>query len=256
MRYLRYQESSGLVKNGWMLGDKVGEIEGDIFGEYRRKEATIELSTIKLLPPIKPSKIIGVGKNYMGHVKEMGGEMPDSPPIFLKPDTSVIGHKDRIMLPPQSSRVEHEAELAVVIGKTGKWINTIDVESHIFGYTCAADITARDLQIKDGQWTRAKAFDTFCPLGPWIETDLDVSDALITCRVNNEIRQMVSTREMIYTVNQLVVFLSSIMTLLPGDVILTGTPAGVSIINPGDTLEIDIEGIGVLHNSVVTEPVS
>ena len=155
-----------------------------------------------------------------------------------------------IQIPPQSEQVEHEAELAVVIGKSGKWINPENAFDHVLGYTIANDVTARDLQHKDDQWTRAKGFDTFCPLGPWIETDLDPSDLLITCRVNGELRQMASTKEMIFSIPQLVSYISSIMTLDPGDVILTGTPAGVGSLEPGDEVEITIEGIGTLRNSI------
>lgn len=250
MRFLRYREFSGTEKYGWLLGDKVGEVEGDIFSEYRRKEAMLDLKSVKLLPPVVPNKIIGVGINYMGHVREMGGVVPEIPPIFLKPNTTLIGDGDTIIMPPQSNQVEHEAELAVVIGKKGRWITAENVEAYIFGYTCAGDITARDLQHKDGQWTRSKGFDTFCPVGPWIETDLDVSDVMLSAHLNGEMRQMVSTKEMIYTVKQLVVYVSSIMTLEPGDLILTGTPAGVSPMRDGDKLTIRIDGIGELNNPI------
>ena len=154
------------------------------------------------------------------------------------------------MLPPQSQQVEHEGELAVVIARQGRWIHLEDAENYILGYTIANDVTARDLQNRDGQWTRAKGFDTFCPLGPWIETELDPADLLVTCRVNGEIKQMSSTREMVFSIPQLIVYASSVMTLEPGDVLLTGTPAGVSRLSAGDMVEVEIEGIGKLSNPV------
>ncbi|HPO59722.1 MAG TPA: fumarylacetoacetate hydrolase family protein, partial [Anaerolineaceae bacterium] len=172
------------------------------------------------------------------------------PLLFLKPPSSVIGPGEAILLPPQSRQVEHEAELAVVIGRLGRWIPPEAALDYVFGYTVANDVTARDLQRRDGQWTRGKGFDTFCPLGPWIETDYDPYDNLITCRVNGEIRQMASTRDMIFPVQQLVAFASSVMTLEPGDVILTGTPAGIGPLLDGDEVAVDIEGIGELRNPV------
>jgi 2-keto-4-pentenoate hydratase/2-oxohepta-3-ene-1,7-dioic acid hydratase in catechol pathway len=172
------------------------------------------------------------------------------PVLCFKPPSSVVGPGQPVLLPPQSQRVEHEAELAVVIGKGGRWIAAEHAENHILGFTIANDVTARDLQRRDGQWTRAKGFDTFCPLGPWIETDLEIADVLITCRVNGEMRQMASTREMVFTIPQLIAFVSSVMTVDPGDVLLTGTPAGVGILAEGDSVEVDIEGIGVLVNPV------
>jgi 2-keto-4-pentenoate hydratase/2-oxohepta-3-ene-1,7-dioic acid hydratase in catechol pathway len=171
--------------------------------------------------------------------------------IFLKPPSAVIAHEDAIQIPPQSQRVEHEAELAIIIGKAGRWIETEKARQYIYGYTIANDVTARDLQLNESQWTRAKGFDTFCPLGPWIETELDVTDLLITCRVNGELRQMASTKEMIFPVPLLVSYISNIMTLFPGDVILTGTPAGVGPLEKGDEVEITLEGIGSLSNMVV-----
>jgi 2-keto-4-pentenoate hydratase/2-oxohepta-3-ene-1,7-dioic acid hydratase in catechol pathway len=165
----------------------------------------------------------------------------------------VIGPGAQILLPPQSKQVEHEAELAVVIGKKGRWISIDNALGYVFVYTIANDVTARDIQRKDGQWTRGKGFDTFCPLGPWIETDLDVADTLINCRVNQEMRQMSSTREMVFTVSQIISFTSSVMTLNPGDVLLTGTPAGVGLLIDGDRVEISIEGIGSLVNQVSTD---
>jgi 2-keto-4-pentenoate hydratase/2-oxohepta-3-ene-1,7-dioic acid hydratase in catechol pathway len=184
------------------------------------------------------------------HAKEHSAPVPEWPMLFMKPPSSVIGLNEVILLPPQSKQVEHEVELVAVIGKPGRWIQPDDVFSHIFGYTLGNDVTARDLQNIDGQWTRSKGFDTFCPLGPWIETDLDPTDVLLSCRVNGELRQMTSTREMVFTVQQLVAFASTIMTLNPGDVIFTGTPAGVGVLHNGDIVECTGEGIGTLSNRV------
>ena len=213
-------------------------------------EADIPFEKAKLLPPVNPGKIICVAKNYASHAAELESEVPTNPILFLKPPSSLIAAGETILMPPQSNRVDHEAELALVIGKKGRWIQTAEAMDYIFGYTIANDVTARDLQQKDGQWGRAKGFDTFCPMGPWIETDLDPSDILITCKVNDEMRQMVSTREMVFTIPQLISFISSIMTLNPGDVILTGTPAGIAPLDEGDIVEITIEGIGSLKNPV------
>ncbi len=250
MRFARYQYGSEPPRFGWVLDGEVGPLEGSLFGEYRRLEVERTLDSVRLLAPVEPGKIVCVGKNYADHIREMNLPIPDIPIIFLKPPSSVIGVGESIFLPPQSSQVDHEGELAVVISKKGRWIDSANVFDHILGYTIANDVTARDLQQRDGQWTRAKSFDTFCPLGPWIETELDPSDALLTCHVNGELRQMVSTKEMIFSVSQLIVFISSVMTLYPGDVILTGTPAGVGPLRPGDSVSVKIEGIGELRNPV------
>lgn len=250
MRWVRYQLKDEEARFGWLLDDRVGPVEGSPLGSYRRLPADIPLESVRLLPPVVPGKIIGVGRNYAEHAKEHQAAVPEVPLIFLKPTSTVIGAGEAIVIPPQSGQVEHEAELGVVIGRGGRWIQPQDAFDHVLGYTVGNDVTARDLQQRDGQWTRAKAFDTFCPLGPWIETELDATDVLITCRVNGEMRQMASTREMVFTVPQLIAFVSSIMTLHPGDVLLTGTPAGVGALMDGDVVEIEIEGIGTLRNPV------
>jgi 2-keto-4-pentenoate hydratase/2-oxohepta-3-ene-1,7-dioic acid hydratase in catechol pathway len=175
------------------------------------------------------------------------------PLIFLKPPSAVIGPGEEILLPPQSKHVEHEAELAVVISQHARWIRPEEVTQHVLGFTAANDITARDLQFSDDQWTRGKGFDTFCPLGPWIETEFDPADALITCTVNGQMRQMASTRDMVFTVPHIVAFISSVMTLEPGDVVLTGTPAGVGPLVDGDEVTVEIEGLGALTNPVKTD---
>lgn len=251
MRFIRYVSGHDAPRYGWIYEDRVGPIDGSIFDDYRRLEATMPLSAVTLLAPVVPSKIICIGRNFADHAREQGLDVPEIPLLFLKPPSSIIGPGAAIEIPPQSHLVEHEAELAIVIGREGRWIELDEVYHHILGYTIANDVTARDLQRRDGQWTRGKGFDTFCPLGPWIETDLDPADALISCRVDGEIRQMSSTRDMVFTVPQLVAFISSVMRLLPGDVILTGTPAGIGPLEPGNKVEITIEGIGSLINPVI-----
>lgn len=253
MRIIRYSEGDGEPRYGWLLEDKVGPVEGSIFGDFQRGEADTLVGSVKILAPAIPTKIICVGRNYVAHAKEHEAEVPEVPLVFLKPPSAIIAPEETIYLPPQSKQVEHEAELAVVIGKRGKWIQPEEVGEYIFGYTIANDVTARDLQRRDGQWTRGKGFDTFCPVGPWIETDFDPSDAVITCYVNEEMRQIASTRDMVFPVSQLIVFASSIMTLEPGDLILTGTPAGVGPLQDGDSVEVTIEGLGKLKNIVKDE---
>lgn len=212
----------------------------------------VPLSAVKLLAPTIPrSKVVCVGRNYREHAAEMGGEAPTEPLLFLKPNTSVVGPGDAIVLPPQSSRVEHEGELAVVIGRITKNVTAAEAQDRIYGYTVANDVTARDLQRSDGQWTRAKGFDTFCPLGPVIETDVDLDAATIEVRVNGQVRQSGSLGDMVHGVDDLVAYASSVFTLLPGDVILTGTPAGVGPLVDGDVVEVEIEGLGRLANPVI-----
>lgn len=254
MRFIRYKHNTETPTIGWVLEDMVGQVAGSIFGEFQRQEAVLPLNDVQVLAPILPSKIICVGRNYAAHAKEHDAEVPDVPILFLKPPSTLLDPGGTILLPPQSQQVEHEAELAVVIGKQGRWISPEEANDHILGYTVALDITARDLQFRDAQWTRGKGFDTFCPLGPWIETDFDPADAMITCHVNGEMRQLASTRDMLFSVRQLIAFASSFMTLFPGDLLVTGTPAGVSPIHPGDVVEATIEGIGTLRNPVAAEP--
>lgn len=254
MRLVRYQTATEPPAFGWVLADRVGPIAGSPFTEFSRQEAGYPLDEVVLLPPVLPSKVICVGRNYVAHAREHDAEVPEIPLLFLKPPSSVIGPGEAIRLPPQSQQVEHEAELAIVIGRRGRWISPEEALSYILGYTAANDVSARDLQFRDGQWTRGKSFDTFCPIGPWIETDLDPADVLVTCLVNGETRQMASTRDMVFGVRQLVAFASTVMTLEPGDLILTGTPAGVGPLQDGDIVEVTIEGIGTLKNPVVAEP--
>jgi len=253
MRIVRFQRGKNSPAWGWVYEDRVGLLEGSPFGEYRRMEVEWPLDTVHLLAPVQPSKVICIGRNYVEHAREHGAEVPDLPLIFLKPPTAVIGPGETIHLPPQSQRVEHEGELVVVIGREGRWITPDNAARHILGYTVGNDVTARDLQRRDGQWTRGKGFDTFCPLGPWIETEFDPADAMLTTHVNQELRQMASTRDMVFSVRQLVAFISSVMTLCPSDVIMTGTPAGIGPLTDGDDVSVTIEGIGTLRNPVAVE---
>ena len=237
-------------------GDNVfyGEIEdGRVYPNGGISAGAFELSELRVLPPSFPSKIVCVGLNYKDHAEEFSMEVPENPILFLKPPSAVIGHGDKIIYPASSSRVDYEAELAVVIGKRCKNISASKAEDVIAGYTCFNDITARDPQQKDGQWTRAKSFDTFAAFGPYIVSteEIDVADAKIACRVNGEIRQSSSTSNLIFDIPYLIEFISEIMTLEVGDVIATGTPPGVGELHRGDTVEVEIQGIGTLRNEVV-----
>jgi 2-keto-4-pentenoate hydratase/2-oxohepta-3-ene-1,7-dioic acid hydratase in catechol pathway len=250
MRIVRYQAKNEAPRYGWILESRVGPVEGNPFGEYRRLEAEIPLDSVRLLPPVLPGKIVCVGRNYVEHAREHNVEVPKLPLLFFKPPSAVIGTGESILLPPQSQQVEHEAELVAVIGRRSRNVTAEEAGRSVFGYTIGNDVTARDLQRSDGQWTRAKGFDTFCPFGPWIDTDFDPADAVISCRVGGQPRQMASTRDMVFSVANLVAFISSIMTLEPGDLIFTGTPAGVSPLKAGDVVEVEIEGLGKLSNPV------
>ena len=265
MRFARFVHPGG-VSFGVVEGEAgadpggltVAEIGSLPFEQVRFTGQRWALADVRLLAPIFSSKVIGVGRNYADHAAEFGNEVPKEPLIFIKPSTSVIGPNDAIRLPPASQRVEEEAELAVVIGATGaRRVDRAGAEKAIFGYTVGNDVTARDLQRKDPQWTRAKGFDSFCPIGPWIVTDLDVSDLEIRCEVGRnpdamEVRQIGRTKDMVFDVPTLVSYVSHVMTLLPGDIILTGTPAGVSELTAGDTVSVSIQGIGELRNPVVS----
>jgi 2-keto-4-pentenoate hydratase/2-oxohepta-3-ene-1,7-dioic acid hydratase in catechol pathway len=227
-------------------------ITGDpIYSGIQKTAATIALSKVRLLAPVIPrSKVVCIGKNYADHAAEMGGVVPEEPIIFLKPNTSVIGPNDTIVWPEMSDRVDHEAELAIVIGRLCKDVPIERVNDVIFGYTIANDVTARDLQKKDGQWTRGKSFDTFCPIGPWIDTDFVPGTQKITATVNGEVKQSAQLSDMMFKVPQIINFVSSVMTLLPGDIILTGTPAGIGPMIAGGDATMAIEGLGELTNKV------
>ncbi len=253
MRIVRYQSSGKRPRYGWLHEDKVGDIEGELFGKYKRLEATTSLSDVKLLAPAAPSKILCIGRNYVEHAKEQGHEVPKVPIIFLKPPSAILNPGETVILPPQSQQVEHEAELVVVIGKRCHNVTAEEAKKYIFGYTVGNDVTARDIQNAESQWTRAKGFDTFCPFGPWIDTEFNAADAVITCKVNGQPRQMASTRDVVFSVPTLIAYISSVMTLEPGDLIFTGTPAGVGPLRDGDEVVVEIEGLGVLRNTVKAE---
>ena len=235
---------------GLVDGNKVRRIEGDPFFGYQPTGKELALDSIRLLSPCTPSKIVAVGVNYRDHAAEFDRELPKEPLLFLKPSTSVLGPNETIQLPRQSKRVDFEAELAVVIRKEASGIPEEAAYDYILGYTCLNDVSARDLQKKDGQWTRAKSFNTFAPLGPWIVTDIDPGNLKIKSYLNGERRQSANTNQLLFKVSTLVSFISQVMTLLPGDVIATGTPAGVGPMKPNDTIEIVIDNIGRLTNSV------
>ena len=214
----------------------------------------IPLAEVELLSLVRPSKIVCVGLNYHDHAREMGQPVPEEPILFLKPPSSVIGAGDAIVLPACSQRVDYEAELAVVMGRSARFVSEADAPRHIFGFSCANDVTARDLQKRDGQWTRAKGFDSFCPVGPWIETDPgDLLSLSLRTVVNGDLRQEGTTAEMIFSPHKLVSFISRVMTLHPGDVILTGTPAGIGPLEPGDEVSVEIDRVGFLLNPVTSE---
>jgi 2-keto-4-pentenoate hydratase/2-oxohepta-3-ene-1,7-dioic acid hydratase in catechol pathway len=238
----------------WVLSEDAGLcwLHGDPFGEWARAGEVSCLAGIRFLPPCAPTKIIAVGLNYRTHAEEVGSELPTEPIIFLKPPSSVVGHRESIVYPAHlSRRVDYEGELALVIGARARRISPEEAPDYVLGYTCANDVTARDLQTRDQQWTRAKGFDTFCPLGPVISTDLDPTRLSIRTRVNGELRQQAPTSDMIFPTDVLVSYVSQVMTLEPGDVVLTGTPSGIGELHAGDTVEVEIEGIGTLTNVVV-----
>ena len=212
---------------------------------------SLSVVDVKFLAPVAPSKIVCVGRNYLEHALELGNKMPEEPLLFLKPSSSIIAHEDGIELPHVSQQVEHEGELGVVIGRTARKVReTENPLDYVFGYTCVNDVTARDLQRKDVQFTRGKGFDTFCPVGPWIVTDIDPTNTTVTTRVNGEVKQNGNTSDMAFPVAFLIRYISAIMTLYPGDLIATGTPAGVSKMKHGDQVEVEVGGIGVLRNWV------
>jgi len=255
MKIGRFQHSSlNETRFGIIEGDEV-QVLGSNF-DFRQPgradiQAALKLDDVKLVAPVTPSKIVCVGRNYREHAAELGNKMPDEPLLFLKPSSSLISSGDRIELPEASQRVEHEGELGVVIGKRTRKLTVDDNPlDYVLGYTCVNDVTARDLQRKDVQFTRGKGFDTFCPVGPWVVTNLDPQATQVVTRVNGTVKQDGNTRDMAFPVSFLIRYISAIMTLNPGDLIATGTPAGVSKLNHGDIVEIEVSGVGVLSNEV------
>lgn len=253
MRFVRVSRPDGPAY-GVLRDDHVVLVQGHPFAPFQLTDRIAPLDKVQLLAPVLPSKILCVGRNYADHAAELGNDVPAEPLIFSKPSTAVVGPGDDIRLPALSADVHHEAELAVVIGRWSRRVPVENALESVLGYTCANDVTARDLQRRDGQWTRAKGFDTFCPLGPWIDTDADPTDGLtVRCTVNGTLRQDGTTADLVFGVAQLVAYCSAFATLLPGDVLLTGTPAGVGPLADGDTVTIDIEGLGELTNPCVSE---
>jgi 2-keto-4-pentenoate hydratase/2-oxohepta-3-ene-1,7-dioic acid hydratase in catechol pathway len=249
MRLVRFRFGDRIA-TGVVEGDAVRALAGTFFENPVPSGEEIPLDDVRLLAPILPSKVVCLGKNYAAHAAEFGGEVPEEPLVFLKPSTSVSGPGDPIPLPPISNRVDYEGELAVVIGRIARNVRAEETFRYILGYTCGNDVTLRDLQKKDDQWARAKGFDGSCPLGPWVETELDPIDVHLETRVNGEVRQSASTSDMVFGVATIIEFVTAFMTLLPGDVIMTGTPEGVGKLEPGDRVEVVIDGIGVLLNPV------
>ncbi len=259
----RVRLASGIICYGQVEEDNTLRlIEGDLFDEWRVTDETVPLHGARLLAPVDPPNIIGIGLNYRGHVRESGGDVPERPVIFLKATSAVCGSGDAIILPKIApDEVDYECELAIVMGKKAHRVAEDEALDYVLGYTCGNDVSARDCQRRlDVQWARAKSFDTFAPLGPWIETGLDPDSAPTRMRLNGEVMQHSNTNDLVFSCSQLVSYISHSMTLLPGTVIFTGTPRGVGFarkppvfLRPGDVVEVEVEGIGVLHNPVVAE---
>jgi 2-keto-4-pentenoate hydratase/2-oxohepta-3-ene-1,7-dioic acid hydratase in catechol pathway len=251
VRLVRYRIGARIA-TGFVEGDSVRGLRGTFFEDPVPSGDEAPLDDVRLLAPVLPSKVVAVARNYPEHAQEMGNPVPETPMLFFKPATAVIGPEDAIPVPDDAGRVDHEAELAVVIGRLTRKIDEEDALRSVLGYTCANDVTSRDWQRADGQWARAKGSDGFCPLGPWIETELDPADIEVASRVNGEARQSGRTSEMSFSPAALIAFVSRTITLLPGDVLLTGTPPGVGPIRPGDRVEVEVEGVGILANTVTT----
>ena len=249
MKIARYRFKDDIAY-GLIEGEEIREVRGDVFGEFNVGSQVRRLKDVDLLAPCVPEKIVAVGLNYRDHAEEVGAKIPDVPLLFLKPPTAVIGPGEKIIYPRMSSQVDYEGELGVVIAKMSRDITPESARDHILGYVCFNDVTARDLQKKDIQWTRAKGFDTFAPLGPWIITDLDPRHLKLDTFLNGELKQSSNTVNLIFNCYQLVSFISKIMTLMPGDVIATGTPSGIGPMKVGDRVDVVIEGIGTLTNFV------
>lgn len=251
MKYIRFTNCENEIGYGVIEGEKVQLLDGTFLDSKSKPIDTwLSFDEITLLAPVEPSKVVCVGLNYIRHIQEMGHSLPEDPVIFIKAQTSIIGPEAEIIYPKISQRVEFEAELAVIIGKTIRDISEDEAANAIFGYTCANDVTARDLQKKDGQWTRGKSFDTFCPIGPWVVTGIDPSQLDIQLMLNGEVKQFSNTQYFMNSVPKLVSFISQVMTLYPGDVVLTGTPEGVGPMQSGDEVIVRIQNIGELRNTL------
>jgi 2-keto-4-pentenoate hydratase/2-oxohepta-3-ene-1,7-dioic acid hydratase in catechol pathway len=251
MRLVRFRYG-GRIATGAIdeESEAIRVLAGTFFEQPVPTGEEVPLDDVRLLAPILPSKAVCVGKNYAAHAAEFDSDVPEEPLLFLKPSTAIIGPGDTIPLPSISRRVDYEGELAVVIGRLARSVRAEEAFRYILGYTCANDVTLRDLQKKDGQWARAKGFDGSCPLGPWIETVLDPNDVRVETRLNGDTRQSATTAELVFGVATVIEYITEVMTLLPGDVVLTGTPEGVGKLEPGDRVEVEVEGVGVLVNPV------
>jgi len=258
VKLVRFHEpASGAALWGVLDGDVVRALAGDPYEAIRVTQAAYPRSTVRMLPPAAPSKVVCGGLNYYGHAKEVNLPIPKVSACFLKPPSGLVGDGDAIVYPPETERLEFEAELAVVVGKRMRNVAPADVRAHVLGYACANDVTARDIQFEGGNFLNicvAKAFDTFCPVGPWLETAVDPADLAMTLTVNGKLRQQTRTSDMIFPVEIMLSYFSHVMTLLPGDLVLTGTPAGIGRMEIGETCAISIEGIGTLTNPVVASP--
>jgi 2-keto-4-pentenoate hydratase/2-oxohepta-3-ene-1,7-dioic acid hydratase in catechol pathway len=259
MKFCRFLPTDRSVSAETLYGildsDQVREISGTPWGEWSQSARAWPLTSVRLAAPVQPSKIVCIGRNYAAHAAELGNEVPKEPLMFLKPPSSIVGPAEPVVLTPYSQRVEHEGELAIVVGRRCSHLgDSDDALSYVLGYTCLNDVTARDIQKSDVQFTRGKGFDTFCPVGPHIETELDPANVLVETRVNGSVRQSGNTSLMIYPCAFLIRWISRMMTLLPGDVIATGTPSGVGPLTPGDVAEVSVAGIGVLRNPVQAPP--
>jgi len=250
MKFVRFRKDD-CCSYGLLEGDLVKKIEGDIFGDFKITECCYDIADVEILIPCQPSKIVCVGLNYRAHAQEVNLALPEEPVIFLKPPSAALPHKGKIVRPAMSGRVDYEGEVGIVIGKMAKNVKLEEAYSYIFGATCFNDVTARDLQSKDGQWTRAKSFDTFAPFGPCIATGLNYDNLSIELLLNGEVKQKSNTSDLIFNISQIVSFISQVMVLMPGDVIATGTPSGIGPMNSGDTVQVRVEGVGVLENYVV-----
>ncbi len=252
MRLVRFRYGDRIATGAIDTGsDDIRVLRGTFFEDPIPTGEQVPLADVRLLAPVLPSKAVCVGKNYAAHAAEFGMEVPDEPLLFLKPSTAIVGPGDPIQLLPISKRIDYEGELAVVVGRLARGVRAEDAYRYILGYTCANDVTLRDLQKMDDQWARAKGFDGSCPLGPWVETELDPIDIRLETRLNGEIRQAAQTSDMVFGVAELIEYVTEFMTLLPGDVLLTGTPEGVGRLSDGDVVEVEVEGIGALSNPVV-----
>ena len=261
MKIARFSDKTGKAQYGIIEGDKIAVAEGNPIAGLKRTGASVPLAGAKLLAPIEPVNVLCIGQNYKAHVEEGGANLPKAPILFMKTTTSVIGPNEPVLIPKIApTEVDYEAELALMIGKTARHVSESEALDYVLGYTCAHDVSARDCQRNDGQWVRAKSFETFCPIGPWLETDFDPANVRVQGRLNGQTMQDASTALMIFSIPFLISYLSRGMTLLPGTLLLTGTPAGVGFarkppvfLKPGDVFEVEVEGVGVLKNPIAME---